>query len=171
MWEAISKVLTSSNGFLISLLLLVLVVIAVVAVRQGVIKIKTDHVKIGTDSQELERRIIREQISWVHEYIMSLESKLNVDKAEYNGYFTKYILESVYDEVIKWIAFNHLNTDQEYVSIKQELVCAIVYGQDVRPEFKTPEFKERMCKWTKEVIEMLVKIREVYKKQVKRLGC
>lgn len=170
MWETLGKVLTSDNGLAVMLFFLVVVGLAVFAVRYGLIKIRTRHVRIGS-AQDDERAIIRQQIEWSHLFIQSLASKIETDTSQYNGYFTKYILERCYDEVVDWITFNHLNLESDYISIKQDKICALVYSLNVRDEFKTPEFKERMRKWTKEVIERLVQIRSVYRLQADNRRC
>ena len=90
-------------------------------------------------------------------FIMSLRSKIITDESEYNGYLMKYILERCYDKVVEWITFNHLNTKNAYIEIKQEEICSLVYGLGVKEEFKTAEFKHRMQNWTQELIEHLVK--------------
>ena len=91
-----------------------------------------------------------------------VRSKFKADETKYNGYFTKYILERVYDKVVEWITFNHLTLKNEYIEIKQEEICSLIYGLGIGEEYKTPEFKKRICNWTREVIEHLVQIREVY---------
>ena len=95
-------------------------------------------------------------------FIMSLASKVDAD-GKYNGYKTKYILELVFDEVVDWIFQNHMTTEGEYVRTKQDKLRSIVYGvPDLQEVFRTQEFADRMDKWTKELIERLIRIRKVY---------
>ena len=161
MWEAIGKILTDKNSWLVLCFVLVIIVIFIREVKGGFFSFRSARLRIGSD--EKERNIIRQQVEWAHIYIMSLESKITADESSYNGYFTKYILERIYDEVVDWVTFNHLNLDSAYIEIKQEKVCALVYSMRVRPEFQTKEFKQRMNNWTREIIEGLVRIREIYK--------
>ena len=161
MWEAISTVMTSKNTWMVLVFLAVLIALIAFLAKVGLITIHTKAVKIGEDQKE--REIIRQQVEWAHLFIMSLRSKIITDESEYNGYLMKYILERCYDKVVEWITFNHLNTKNAYIEIKQEEICSLVYGLGVKEEFKTAEFKRRMQNWTQEVIEHLVKIREVYK--------
>ncbi len=167
MWEAIGKIFTSENAtdtfhfltMVIAVSITVLIIVFLLG-RKGLIKVNTKHIQIGNELTQ--RELIRRQVETAHTFIMSLYGKIVTDENKYNGYFTKYILERVYDKVIEWIIFNHITTNQLYVQDKQESLCNLVYMMNVKDEFKTPEFKQRMNNWTKELIEQLVKVREVY---------
>lgn len=162
MWEAIQNILISKNGILIIALVSVIILLAVRLGKHGLLKIHTAHLSIGDD--ELERTIIREQIDWAHTYLRGLVSKIQQVTPDllYDGYFTKYILEIVFDEMVKWITFNHIEVTETYIKIKQDKICSLVYAFNVRPEFRTKEFQERMKRWVEEVIEHLVEIRKIY---------
>lgn len=162
MWETISTVLTSANAWQVLIFLAIAVFIFVILVKGGVIAIKTKHFRIG--QAEKERETIRRQVEAAHDFIMSIEGKINADTSHYNGYFTKFILERVYDKAIEWIMFNHISNTPMYVQDKQDTVCNLVYTFDIGDEFKTPEFKKRMCNWTQELIAKLVQTRELYNK-------
>ena len=162
MWETISTVLTSANTWQVLIFLAIAVFIFVILVKDGVIAIKTKHFRIG--QAEIERETIRRQVEAAHDFIMSIEGKINADTSHYNGYFTKFILERVYDKAIEWIMFNHISNTPMYVQDKQDTVCNLVYTFDIGDEFKTPEFKKRMCNWTQELIAKLVQTRELYNK-------
>jgi hypothetical protein len=162
MWETISTVLTSANAWQVLIFLAIAVFIFVILVKGGVIAIKTKHFRIG--QAEIERETIRRQVEAAHDFIMSIEGKINAETSHYNGYFTKFILERVYDKAIEWIMFNHISNTPMYVQDKQDTVCNLVYTFDIGDEFKTPEFKKRMCNWTQELIAKLVQTRELYNK-------
>nr|DAI80960.1 MAG TPA: hypothetical protein [Caudoviricetes sp.] len=162
MWESISTVLTSANAWQVLIFLAIAVFIFVILVKGGVIAIKTKHFRIG--QAEIERETIRRQVEAAHDFIMSIEGKINADTSHYNGYFTKFILERVYDKAIEWIMFNHISNTPMYVQDKQDTICNLVYTFDIGNEFKTPEFKKRMCNWTQELIAKLVQTRELYNK-------
>lgn len=165
MWESIGNILTS-EAFLNNIPNVLLLILAVIiSVKLGVIKVKTKHVQIGKMSDsDKERSILREQIDWVYTYIHGLEGKIRLvnNDLKYGGFFTKYILELAYDEVVKWITFNHISMDEGYITAKTKKLISLIYAQEVQPEFMTPEFKARMERWIKEVIEQLVEIRKMY---------
>ena len=169
-WDFLSEFLKGDNSAVILFLLVFILIIFVVIVigikhgiKHGFIHLDFKGVKVGGD--EVERNIIRRQIEWVHLYIMSLKSKIEADENRFGGYFTKYVLERCFDKIVEWITFNHISKNDAYVEIKQEEICALVYGLGVSEEFKTPEFKERICKWVREIIEHLIQIREIYSQE------
>ena len=158
MWETISTVLTSANAWQVLIFLAIAVFIFVILVKGGVIAIKTKHFRIG--QAEIEREIIRRQVEAAYDFIMSIEGKIN--SSHCNEYFVKFILERVYDKAIEWIMFNHISNTTMYVQDKQDTICNLVYTFDIGDEFKTPDFKKRMCNWTQELIAKLVQTRELY---------
>lgn len=165
MWEAISSILISSNGLQTILAVLILVLVIIIMVKTGLLHVKTKHLHLGMSSSDKERTIIREQIDWAHTYLLGLEGKIKLVKngsPQYAGYLTKYVLEVVFDEVVKWITFNNVENSERYISVKADKVCSLVYAQEIGVEFRTKEFNERMKRWTKEVIEKLIEIRELY---------
>ena len=93
---------------------------------------------------------------------MSIEGKIVSDETEYNEYFTKFILEKVYDKVIEWITFNHITVNQLYIQDKQDTILNLIYALPISDDFKTPEFKQRVCNWVKELIEQLVNVKKLY---------
>ena len=170
MWESIAQILTSDNALQTLIAILLIVIVVILLIRAGAIKIKTDHIQIGyINASEKERAILREQIDWAHTYITGLEGKIRqvTPELRYGGYFTKYILELVYDEVVKWITFNHISLDEAYVQAKTTKLISLVYAQNVQKEFMEPEFKTRMERWVREVIEQLIETRELYSKGTK----
>lgn len=162
MWEAISQVLTSGNAWQVIVFLVVIVIFGIVLVKSGTVAINTKHLRIG--QAEKEREIIRRQVEAAHDFIMSIKGKIP-EKPEYGGYFTKYILERVYDKVIEWVMFNHITDTPMYVQDKQATICNLVYTFGISEEYKTPEFKNRMCNWTAELITLLVRTREIYTRE------
>lgn len=162
MWETIRNVLTSENACEILFFLAVLIVAAILFIKTGAVTIRTKHVRIG--KEEAEREVIRRQVEAAHDFIMSIEGKIKADTSQYNGYFIKYILERVYDKAIEWIMFNHITNSTLYVQDKQDTICNLIYTFAVGDEYKTPEFKGRVCNWVAELIDRLITTREIYSK-------
>lgn len=166
MWESISNVLTSKNGTSLTLIIAaVVVLILVIGIKlgkAGYLNINTKHVHIGTRVSE--RELIRRQIEAAHDFVMSIEGKIIQDSnnSNYNEYFTKYILERVYDKVIEWIMFNHITVNQLYIQDKQDTILSLIYGLPIHEDFKSPEFKARVENWVKELVERLVNIKVLY---------
>ena len=163
MWKAISEILTSGNALQVLIFLMIIVALFVLLVKNGILAIKTKHLRIG--QAEREREIIRRQVEAAHDFIISIEGKLDVDINPCDKYFTKYILERVYDKVIEWVMFNNISNSPMYVQDKQETICNLIYTFPIGSTFKTPEFKKRMQNWTQELIARLVQMREIYNKE------
>lgn len=164
MWESFTNILTSNNGIplfiLVVLLVLLVIRMGIKLGKVGLLSIHTKHFSIGKNISE--RELIRRQIEGAHDFIMSIEGKLVSDNMKYDEYFTKYILERVYDKVIEWIMFNHITVNQLYIQDKQDTVLNLIYALPVNEDFKTPEFKTRVEKWVKELIERLVNVKTLY---------
>lgn len=169
MWEAIANVLTSANALQTIIGLVLVFLLVVIMVKSGMIRIRTKHLQVGRSrsATDTERTIIREQCDFTHVYLQGLVSKIQQVTPDllYNGYFTKYILEVVYDEFVRWITFNHVEDSEEYITTKQRKISSLVYSMGVREEFKTPEFNKRMQNWVAEIIRELVRIRRIYEKR------
>ena len=163
MWQAISEVLTSGNALGILVFLALGIALFVILVRSGILAIKTKHIRIG--QVEREREIIRRQVETAHDFIMSIEGKINADTNQYDRYFAKYVLERVYDKVIEWIMFNNIRNSPMYVQDKQETICNLIYTFPIGEAFKTPEFKKRIHNWVSELIVRIVQTREIYNKE------
>ena len=161
MWETIGNVLTSANATMILWFLLLVAILLVALMKTGLLSVHTQVFQFGEDIKE--RDIIRQQVEWAHVYISGLYRMIQPTSPEYNGYFTRYILECVYSEVVDWITFNHIKVDSDYISIKQAKIKALVYSFDVRPEFRTQKFEKQLDIWVEELVRKLALIREVYK--------
>ena len=161
MWEAIAKILTNSNALLVLVFMSMFVAILIILASTGLVRIDTGAFQMGADHRE--RDIIRQQVEWAHSYVMGLESRVHADNSKFGGYKTKYILELCSNEITNWIAFNHINLESDYVSIKQEKIKSIIRTFDVDPEFTSKPFERQVDQWVEEIIRKLVKIREVYK--------
>lgn len=162
MWEAIRDVLVSANSGVVMACLLILVVILSVLSRKGILSINTKGLTLGADVKE--RDIIRQQVEWTHCYVRSLYSTIQpMSNNAYQGYFTRYILEQCYSEIVDWITFNHITLDSDYIAIKQTKIKSIVFSYDLDPQFKTPKFEKQIDAWVEEVIKKLALIRDVYR--------
>ena len=162
--EGLKEVLTSPNAWMFLLFLIFAVFILMKMSKAGLISFKGKGLRIGSDEKEL--TIIRNQTQWAYLYVMSRKGKLiDEDSTEITQLRCEKILEKVYDKIIEWITFNHINSSNTYVEIKQSEVKCLVYSLIMSEEFKTPEFEQRMNGWVKEVILNLINIRKEYSQQ------
>jgi len=159
--EGLKEVLTSPNAWMFLIFTVVIVFILVRMSKSGLLSIKTGNVRIGIDEREL--TIVRNQIQWSYLYIMSLKGKLiNEDDKDAIKVKCENILEKVYDKVIEWVTFNHINSSNSYLEIKQSEIKCLVYSLIMSDKYKTPEFECRMNGWVQEIILNLINIRKEY---------
>ena len=156
--ESLKEVITSPNAWLFLAFVVIVLVLILKMIKHGLLNVKTKSFQIG--NSERERVILTKQNQLAYSYIMALEPIIQEDD-ELKRYITVCMLEKVYDEVVKWILANHMNTSEEYVILKQEEITYLVSSLAVNPKIRSKEFVDRMKSWTKELIERLVQVREV----------
>ena len=162
MWETIGNVLNGSNAIPVIIFAVVMFILFGILVKKGIISINRGGVRIGTDEREL--TIVRNQSQWAYLYIMSIKGKVLPDNpTDVQLLLAENILEKVYDNVVNWITYNHINSANTYIEIKQSEIKCLVYSQDkLEEEYKTQEFATRMEEWVKELILNLIQIRKEY---------
>lgn len=159
MWETIEHVLTSPSLIPLLIFILIVITVAIVLSKNGLLHITTKNVQMGAADNE--RDIIRQQIEWVSLHYKAMEN--NLDKPEgYDKWRGRYITELVIDEFVSMIAFNHISKSQSYIEVKQEKILSVVMANVVRDEFKSDEFINMLKDDVQHVIEKLVQIRELY---------
>lgn len=160
MWETIGEILTSSNALIVLVFLLVILLVAVILIKNGYINFDTESLRIGYADRE--RNIIKQQQDYVWLHLQDMEA--NLDKpSDYDKNLGQMIIMAMYIEYVSWISFNHLTKSDAYISLKQNRLVALVNRYTVKEQFKADDFIEYIRKDTKETIYELIKIREVYK--------
>lgn len=159
--ENITKILTSSNALFILITLVVILIIIGLLAKKGLLAFNIKGIKLG--QSELERTIIRQQSEWAKLYCDSMEPRLPHPEG-YDIWKSKYILECVYDEILTWITYNHITTNDSYIEIKQNKLIFLITSLTVKKDYQTEEFNDIIRKETKFIISKLVQIRELYTK-------
>lgn len=154
MWDAIVEMFKSGNGIWVILVIALLIV----AGRLGLIKIKNDKISFGKWSSENERTIMKKQIEYAQNTCKAFEKRIPRFDG-YNEYIGKYIAEKAFDEIVTWIAFNHIQDDEDYIGIKQEMIWNVVTSEIIRDELKSKEFRRQVDKSVEQIIKRLVQIR------------
>ena len=170
--ETLATILTSKD-FLSSIPSVILLIVAICILGKILkVRVTTNHIQIGGEDKNsyYERAIVRNQVNQAKLFCMALENKINalVEHKTADGYYVKYILECVYDKMTEWIMYNHIENNDEYIESKQWEMQSLVYSFSPPDQFKTPEFQERINKWTAEIIGRLVSIRKLYENQAKQ---
>ena len=140
-----------------------MVIILIIAIlgKKGLLTFDIKGIKLG--QSELERTIIRNQSEWAKLYCDSMEPRLPHPEG-YDIWKSKYILECVYDEILTWITYNHITTNDSYVEIKQNKLIFLITSLTVKKDYQSEEFNDIIRKETKFIISKLVQIRELYTK-------
>ena len=170
--ETLATILTSKD-FLSSIPSVILLAVAICILGKILkVRVTTSHIQIGGEDKNsyYERAIVRNQVNQAKLFCMALENKINalVEHKTADGYYVKYILECVYDKMTEWIMYNHIENTDEYIESKQWEIQSLVYSFCPPDQFKTPEFQERINKWTAEIVGRLVSIRKLYENQAKQ---
>ena len=161
--EKLVELLNGPNAPMYVMLAVVVLFVAIMLSKRGVLGIHTKYVTLGATSRE--DTIKDNQLENAYLFIMGLEATITVDmqnNPEYNKYKTRWILERIYDEVVTWIMHNHIREDEAYVKQKSEKLRSLTYMLGVNDVFKSEDFAYQMDSWTKELIGRLVRVRRVY---------
>jgi len=159
--SVINGINNGSNGWMIAVLCLVIIVMVIVGAKHGLIQVKTNKLRIGENAMELEREIIRRQADHAKLTIEGLER--DIPKIEnYDEFRAKFILEKLYDEIIKWITQNHITNSEQYVKLKQKAIVSIIKKNTVNDLYISDEFIDNVKKNVIVMINDLIDIRKEF---------
>ena len=146
------------------IILLIIMVVSYILLRTGKLQIKTKSMRLGkADIEENERKIMRQQMSFLH---ISAESIISRLPSDLDVWRTKYIIAKVCDVLEEAILYNHIERgDEKYISIKQKLAYNAVIKRSESDYFKTQEFHDLCDKFVRDMLNEFVNIREVYSKE------
>ena len=162
--DSVMNGLMSNNGWIIALLIAIIAFLIIKSAKAGLFSYKSNKIQIGRDDREIEQIIIRNQFDYAKDMIESLER--DIPRFEnYSEDRGRFVLEKLFDEVIKWIVLNHIEKTKSYVGIKQKKVLNIIRKYSKNDLYTTDEFNEYVKKQVKDMIYTLVDIREEYNKQ------
>lgn len=170
--EWIGTALSSPYTWQVIIGLVVVIMLVIVMAKTGILKIHTRAVSIGDyeSGKKINQKVVRRQIEYAEAFCTNLLadiSNMYPDQA-FGGWKVRCILELIYDEIIKWISFNHITSDDIYITNKVEVIRSIVMKNNPADFFKTPEFEDNIRKWCTQMIKQLVLIREDTLKEGKR---
>ena len=139
-------------------------IVSYILLRTGKLQIKTKSMRLGkADIEENERKIMRQQMSFLH---ISAESIISRLPSDLDVWRTKYIIAKVCDVLEEAILYNHIERgDEKYISIKQKLAYNAVLKRSESDYFKTQEFHDLCDKFVRDMLNEFVNIREVYSKE------
>lgn len=160
MWDSIANIVNGGNGIFILVFVLIVIIIAMLLSKSGMLNIHTSSFSLGAVTRE--REIIMRQIETAHTYIIEAMDMLEVDG---NDYHIKYIFERIYDKVVEWVLFNHISTNQIYLDSKSMAVYNLIVSLNPPKSFDMIDAKKKIPEWVKSLIQQLMQIREYYSRQ------
>lgn len=151
----------ASNG-LWSLLAVVLIIgLVAYLIKKGTISFNGKGLKVGI--QDNERTTLRHQMQYMNTVLDGTIKDIPARLREGLHYYrAKYIIGKVKDVFEEAIIYNHIENDEEYVSMKQEIVYNTILKLTDDDYFKKPEFRKYTDDLTKNLIKRFVSIREKY---------
>lgn len=138
------------------LLYLTTVIIFIIMVFTGKLKIHSKGFHL--DNGESERKIIRAQMEYARNFCDGLIIHLPND---INRYRQKYIIEMVYNEIIRMISFNHIMDDEIYIKLEIDKIWNIVSSTTDTEEYKGEAMKVVIQEETPNLIRALLKVRKL----------
>lgn len=155
------------------LTVIVIVLMTIIMAKTGILKVNTRYVSLGTydEGKRINQRVIRRQIEYAEAFCTNLLADVEHMQSElqFGGWKTRCILEMVYDEIVKWISFNHITDDRVYINNKVAVIRALVMKNEPADYFKTEEFEHKIEEWVTTMVKQLVLIREdTYKDKEKK---
>ena len=137
-----------------------------ILLRTGRLSIKTKSVQLGkADIEENERKIMRQQMSYLHVSAEGLTTSFTYHCSDC-VWRAKYVISKMCDVLEEAILYNHIQRgDEKYIKIKQALVYNAVLKRMEDEYFTSEEFRDICDKFTRDMLNEFVNIREVYSKE------
>lgn len=164
MWETISKVLTSNNIIPIGVILILVICTMAILAKMGIVSFHGKGVSVGNGDKE--RNIIRHQIDFVESTCADFYTRVE-KKGSFEEWRARFILERVYDVLVRIISYNHIQIEDTYIELRQSEIWKTLLDY-VKPEddpyYTSREFKDIVYGEVRNIITKLVHIREFYSK-------
>lgn len=161
--EWLSTILTSSNAVLVIGGLVVLVLVIAFLSKKGLVSLNLKGIKVG--SQDTERTIIRQQLSYVDAAVVEILSEIP-RKSSWNEWKSRCTAADVKDILQTTIAYNHISDNRSYVLVKEKAIWSAIQKNDMEDEYyKSEEFKQLVYNWVEGVILDLLDIRKFYEER------
>lgn len=158
MWESVVRLVETGKGWFI----LIIIGLIIFATRQGYMKVKTEKIMIGKDCGEKERFILKNQIEYAYRMCTGFINEIPRFDG-FDEFRARYIIELCYDEMVKWIYFNHIETKNGYIENKQDIIWSIIQANVSHKKLSSDNFKRVVDDKVSHIVEHLVSIREEYK--------
>lgn len=158
----IAMILGSPNAPWLMLIICAVIAWVTYIVHKGWVEIKTDKLIVGKQAAESEQVVMRRQVEYIDQAINATMRKIpRHDK--FDEWRTRFVLEKVIDCMVNWCMFNHIDTSERYIHLKQEEVWLTVQKYIWHELYQSEDFRLYVDEVVKDVIYNLVAIRKEYK--------
>lgn len=159
MWESVERLVNSGQMWFV----LICIACMIICVKAGILRYKSDKILFGKDIGERERSILKNQIEYSYRMCQGFFNQVPRFDG-FDEFQAKYIIELCYDEIVKWIYFNHIETKNGYIENKQDIIWSIIQMNVTHKKLTSKQFRATVDDYVRHVIEHLVSIREEYDK-------
>lgn len=157
MWDSALKIIQSGDSWF----LIIIALLTIMCVRQGLFRYRSEKILFGKDAGEAERMILKSQIEYAYRMCQGFANQIPRFEG-FDDFRAKYIIELCYDEMIKWIYFNHIAAKDTYISQKQDIIWSIIQSNVAHKKLSSDQFKKQVDERVEHIIRYLVTIREEY---------
>lgn len=138
-WQAIGNIATSPWILAIIVFALILVAVAVVAIKKGWFKFRTKNITIGNRDAEKERNIIRTQFQYAESFIEQLYDKIPTWPGR-DEWRTKCILQYCLNTIERAITLNHITKEPTYRDLKKAEIRKVILQNSISREVRNENF-------------------------------
>lgn len=131
--------------------------------KSGILTIKTEKILLGKEAAENEQVILRRQF----EHIITVANGTfsAIPRYEkFDEWRTRFVIEKVIDEFVNLCVFNHLDSSERYIRLKQIAIWNIIQKYIWNELYQSIQFHHFVDDFVKDMIENLVAIRREYSK-------
>jgi len=132
--------------------------------KSGMLSVKTDKLLLGKKAAETEQVILRRQVEHINMTINGTFSAIP-RHPKFDEWRTRFVLEKVIDEFVNLCMFNHIDTNEYYIHLKQNAIWGIIQKYIWNELYQTKEFRSYVDTVVRDLIVDLVNIRKVYSRQ------
>lgn len=167
-FSSLEKIFTSSNTASILTVVVALVLVIAFLAKKGIVSFKGFGLTVdnGADEREIERAILRSQMSFIRTEINDFYSKIPQWEGR-DEWKVKYILEKCQDIFYEIVSINHITLENVYVDLKCRAVWNEIIQHVDNPNIVNENFKQVIYDETKHILTKLLEVREYYKKEKK----
>lgn len=155
--------LASPSAPWIALVVCSAVLVFVYILKSGILTIKTEKILLGKAAAENEQIILRRQFEHIVTVANGTFSAIPRHE-KFDEWRTRFVIEKVIDEFVNLCVFNHLDTSERYIRLKQVAVWNIIQKYIWNEVYQSIQFHSFVDDFVKDMIVNLVAIRREYSK-------